>query len=283
MKSLLKSLLNALPLCLAGLPLTAAADVIEVDVELLLAVDVSRSMSEAELELQRRGYAAALRSPAVIEAIEYGMIGQVAIAYVEWAGEDTQTVVIDWTLISDAESADAFADRLSDIPTPPSRRTSISGALEHARAAIMENGYEGLRKVIDISGDGPNNEGGPVVAARDRTVADGIAINGLPLLTRERDDIPWRTADLESYYRQCVIGGPASFVIAVASWDEFAEAVRRKLVLELVGLTPEDVMPGAARIWRAGVEPPVDCGQGTTGKNAAAPVGGVPYELAAPY
>jgi hypothetical protein len=259
----MRNVLKTAVLCLAAAALPVSAETLEVDVELLLAVDVSRSMSEAELELQRRGYAAALRSPAVIEAIENGLIGQVAVSYVEWAGENSQTVVIDWTLISDAATAAAFADQLRGIPSPPSRRTSISGVLEHARLSIQTNRYEGLRKVIDISGDGPNNEGAPVILARDRAVAQGIAINGLPLLTQERNTVPWDTEDLEAYYRQCVIGGPASFVIAVESWDAFAEAVRRKLVLELVGLTPDHLLPGKARIWRASGAAPVNCTKGT--------------------
>ncbi|MEM9392532.1 MAG: DUF1194 domain-containing protein [Pseudomonadota bacterium] len=278
----MRNLLQTAALVLSLSAPAASADRLEVDVELLLAVDVSRSMSEAELDLQRRGYAAALRSPMVIEAIENGLIGQVAVSYVEWAGVKSQTVVVDWMLISDRTSADVFADQLTDIPTPPSRRTSISGALEHARVAIENNPYEGMRKVIDISGDGPNNEGGSVIAARDRTVADGIAINGLPLLTRERNEILWPTEDLEEYYRHCVVGGPASFVIAVESWDEFAEAVRRKLVLELVGLTPEDLMPGQSRIWQAAASPQVDCGAGSA-TGASAKSGKNPFKLSSPY
>lgn len=276
----MRNLMKAAAFALALSATAVQADRLEVDVELLLAVDVSRSMSEAELELQRRGYAAALRSPAVIEAIENGLIGQVAVSYVEWAGVQSQTVVVDWMLISDAATADRFADQLTNIATPPSRRTSISGALEHARVAIETNAYEGLRKVIDISGDGPNNEGGPVIAARDKTVADGIAINGLPLLTRERNDTPWPTEDLEEYYRQCVIGGPASFVIAVESWDEFAEAVRRKLVLELVGLTPKDFLPYQAQVWQASARPQVDCGKGSS---VAGQSSRNPFRLSAPY
>ncbi|MDJ0859320.1 MAG: DUF1194 domain-containing protein [Dinoroseobacter sp.] len=276
----MRNLIQTAALVVALSAPAALADRLEVDVELLLAVDVSRSMSEAELELQRRGYAAALRSPAVIEAIENGLIGHVAVSYVEWAGAQSQTVVVDWMLISDEASAGVFADQLTNIATPPSRRTSISGALEHARAAIESNPYEGLRKVIDISGDGPNNEGGPVIAARDKTVAGGIAINGLPLLTRERNENPWPTEDLEEYYRQCVIGGPASFVIAVESWDEFAEAVRRKLVLELVGLTPDDLMPQEPRIWRASSKPQVDCGKGSS---VSAQSARNPFRLSAPY
>jgi len=263
------SLASSLTLAL-GLILTPAAHATsrpapplpEVDVELLLAVDVSRSMSRAELEVQRRGYAAALRSPGVIAAIEAGLTGQIALSYVEWAGAGSQTIVVDWTVISDAAGARAFAARLMDTQTPPSRRTSISGALDYARNAIQTNAYDGLRKVIDISGDGPNNEGGAVDHARNRVLAEGITINGLPLLTRERNDGAWPAVDLEAYYRACVIGGPASFVIPVHSWEGFADAVRRKLVLELVGLTPDDIAPPTAQIWRASAPPRINCGHG---------------------
>lgn len=279
----MRTLLKTALLCLAASTVQVTATPREVDVELLLAVDVSRSMSEAELDLQRRGYAAALRSPAVIEAIENGLIGEVAVSYVEWAGEAAQTVVVDWMIISDAASADAFAAQLTGIPTPPSRRTSISGVLEHARVAIQSNPYEGLRKVIDISGDGPNNAGGPVIDARDRTIAEGIAINGLPLLTEDQNDIPWSVVNLEEYYRQCVIGGPASFVIPVGSWDEFAEAVRRKLVLELVGLTPEDFLPATARVMKASAPAPVNCGGGDPSVSPFPKSFSVPYGVAAPY
>lgn len=207
----------------------------EVDVELLLAVDVSRSMTPAELEIQRRGYAAALGSDPVYAAIAQGLIGRVALAYVEWAGAASQTVIVPWTLIETRADAQAVAERLSARFTTGMRRTSISGLLTYGAEAFDLNEFNGLRKVIDVSGDGPNNMGAPVTAARDAALARGITINGLPLMTRDALSARWGIPDLDIYYARCVIGGPGAFVIPVTSWDQFAAAVRRKLVLEIAG------------------------------------------------
>ncbi len=209
----------------------------EVDVELVLAVDVSGSMRNAELRLQRRGYVEALRSPQVHEAIARGDLGKVAITYLEWARDDLQKVIVPWTLIDGAASANAFADRLEAAGIENMRNTSISGAIETAMRMLDDNPHDGLRQVIDISGDGPNNQGGTVTDARDLAVASGITINGLPILAQA-----WTSGfgyGLDDYYRACVIGGPGAFVLPVTEWDEFAEAVRRKLVLELAGLKPD--------------------------------------------
>ncbi|MCU0908513.1 MAG: DUF1194 domain-containing protein [Rhodobacteraceae bacterium] len=211
---------------------------IEVDVELVLAVDVSRSMSPRELEIQRRGYAEALVSDAVVQAITQGMTGQVAIAYMEWAGQSSQRVVIDWRLLGSRADAQAFADELSAGFSASMRRTSISTALLAAADMFEGNGFVGLRRVIDISGDGPNNEGRPVTDARDEVLGRGIIINGLPLMTNDGFGTGFNLADLDEYYRQCVVGGPAAFVLPVTDWNQFADAVRQKLVLELVGLPP---------------------------------------------
>lgn len=222
--------------CLLALPARAT----EVDVELFLAVDVSRSMSPNELEIQRRGYAEALRSPEVAEAVRGGMLGRIALTYVEWAGG--QYEVVPWTLIETAADLDAFAGRLTAKFDPSMRRTSISGAIDHAARSLEANAFHGMRRVIDVSGDGPNNQGRPVEPARDAALAQGIVINGLPLMTREGMNARWNIADLDEYYRRCVIGGPASFVIPVTRWDEFPKAVRQKLVQELVGVEPR-VLP----------------------------------------
>lgn len=212
-----------------------AAGEIAVDVELVLAVDVSRSMTERELEIQRRGYAEAIASFEVSEAIASGPNGRVALTYVEWAASASQRTVVPWTLIGSAADADAFAGHLATHFESAMRRTSISGAIDHAAGLFDGNGFSGLRQIIDVSGDGPNNEGRPVEAARDAAVARGIVINGLPLMTREGMGFQWTLSDLDRYYRDCVIGGPAAFVVPVTEWSEFARAVRRKLVLELVG------------------------------------------------
>ncbi|MEM1298564.1 MAG: DUF1194 domain-containing protein [Pseudomonadota bacterium] len=210
-----------------------------VDIELVLAVDVSRSMTYHELEIQRRGYANALTSDEVIRALTSGPNQQIAVTYIEWAGVSLQRTVVDWTLIRDLKDARRVAETLTTELSNNLRRTSISAALDHAADLFDGNGFYGLRKVIDISGDGPNNMGRPVTAARDRAIARGIVINGLPLMTREGLGMMWHLEDLDLYYRHCVIGGPGSFVIPVNSWDEFGPAIQRKLVLELVGAEPQ--------------------------------------------
>jgi hypothetical protein len=214
---------------------------IYVDLELVLAVDVSRSMTPRELEIQRRGYATALTSEEVIAALTSGPNQRIALTYVEWAGVGLQRTVVDWTLIDGLDAARGVADQLTISLSNSMRRTSISAALDHATGLFKNNGYQGLRQVIDISGDGANNMGGRVTAARDRAVAEGITINGLPLMTREGMGAMWHLNDLDLYYEACVIGGPGAFVIPVLNWDEFPRAVQRKLVLELVGTMPEIV------------------------------------------
>lgn len=217
-------------------PLPVAAQPAEVDVELLLLVDVSRSMSPVELEIQRRGYAEALLSPQVMTAVQSGLLGRVAMAYVEWAGVSTQRLVVNWTVIENEDDARAFVGRLSQDFPVAMQRTSIADALEYGATLMRTNEFAGLRRVIDISGDGPNNQGADVTLARDRVLAEGIVINGLPLMTRDLINTPWHLEDLDQYYVNCVIGGPGAFAIPVTQWEEFAEAVRRKLVLELVGV-----------------------------------------------
>lgn len=218
---------------------------LEVDVELVIAVDVSRSMTPRELEIQRRGYAEALVSDQVVSAIRRGMLGRVALTYVEWASE--QRVVVDWTLVRDRAEAEAFAAQLTADFNSAFRRTSISGALDFAAKFFDGNGFSGLRRVIDISGDGPNNQGRRVDAARDDALARGIVINGLPLMTREGLGMQWHLEDLDAYYRHCVIGGPGAFVIPVLEWRHFPTAVRRKLVLELAQTPQARPAAGAGR------------------------------------
>lgn len=209
---------------------------IEVDVELFLAVDVSRSMSPAELEIQRRGYAEALTSPEVMSAIRGGLIGRIAVTYVEWAGEYAQRVIVPWTLLQSPQDAMQVAETITAHFDIGLRRTSISGALQFAADDFADNGFQGLRRVIDVSGDGPNNQGTPVLDARDDVLARGFIINGLPLMTQDALSEMWGIPDLDIYYQRCVIGGPGAFVIPVFSWDQFAGAVKRKLVLEIAGL-----------------------------------------------
>lgn len=241
-----------LGLCLAGPVWTQTPD-LEVDVELFLAVDVSRSMSAEELEIQRRGYAEALASDEVFAAIRRGPIGRIAVTYVEWAGSASHRVIVPWTLIETRDQAIAAANQITAHFDGSMRRTSITQALLYAADDFDDNGFAGLRRVIDVSGDGPNNQGGPVEAARDAVLAQGITINGIPLMTRDELSIRWGIDDLDEYYRRCVIGGPGSFVIPVLRWDQFAEAVRRKLVLEIAG--------GPVRLYHAQARqlPPYNC------------------------
>jgi len=225
---------------------TATAAPLDVDLELVLAVDVSNSMDDAEHRLQRAGYVAAIGHADVWAAIETGGRQRVAMTYIEWAGPDKQATVVPWRLIDSAAAARSFA---ADLATPEifftrGTGTSISDALVHAAALLQENDFDGLRRVIDISGDGPNNRGAPVEPARDAVVAQGITINGLPLMVS-----PSRTfRDIDLYYRDCVIGGPGAFVLPVSAADQLAVAIRRKLVLEIAGVAPRLVpVAGHAR------------------------------------
>ncbi|MFC5585722.1 DUF1194 domain-containing protein [Nitratireductor kimnyeongensis] len=204
-----------------------------VDVQLVLAVDVSLSMSAGELEIQRRGYAEALVHEEVVNAILNGLHGKIAVTYFEWAGHFSQRVIIPWTRIASADDAQRVAEQLSANPPGSARRTSISGALDFAGDLLAESGFRGVRRVVDVSGDGPNNQGGPVVPSRDRLVDMGITINGLPLMTNGGLTTSFDVKDLDTYYRNCVIGGPGAFVVPVNEWSQFPEAIRRKLVLEL--------------------------------------------------
>ena len=228
--------MRRLAVILLWLVLSLPARAEEVDLELLLLVDVSYSMSERELEIQRRGYATALRSDAVFAAIRGGMLGRIAMSYVEWSND--QEVVVDWRLLETRADLDAFANALTAEFRQELRRTGISGALLSGARMLEENRFDGLRRVIDISGDGPNNLGPPVNRARDTVLAKGITINGLPLLTKDGFGTDWNLDRLDIYYRTCVTGGPGSFVIPVHGWGDFPRAVRRKLVLEIAGRAP---------------------------------------------
>ncbi len=227
-----------------------------VDVELVLAVDVSLSMSPDELEIQRGGYAAALVHERIIQSIRDGVHGKIAVTYFEWAGDFTQRIVVPWTRISTLGEAEAFVDQMTATPPRSARRTSISGGLSFAERLFEDNGFRGMRRVIDISGDGPNNQGAQVDVTRDAIVEKGITINGLPLMTRSGFSTVYDVKDLDVYYENCVIGGPGAFVIPVNDWSQFPEAIRRKLVLELAG--PVDVeLPQVVFVATAGQE--YDC------------------------
>jgi Protein of unknown function (DUF1194) len=204
-----------------------------VDVNLVLAVDVSRSIDEDEARLQREGYRAAVTDPRIVAAIRGGMIGAIGTAYVEWAGIEHQQLVIPWTRIGSRAEAEAWAEALSQAPRVSLRRTSLSGGIEFSRRVLGEAPWEATRRVIDVSGDGVNNSGPPVEEARDRALAEGITINGLPILN---DRPPFGAGPmLASYFRERVIGGQGAFVIPAEDFDAFGLAVRRKLLREIAG------------------------------------------------
>jgi hypothetical protein len=228
-------------LALALLPDGEAAAQTPVDVELVLAVDVSQSMDFGEHELQRQGYVAAMLHPQVLSAILSGIYGRVAIAYVEWGG--SQSIMVPWTLVEDAGSARRFAEALASEPIRTIRGTSISGALGYAAGLFEANGYEGFRRVIDVSGDGPNSSGAPVVPARDAVLEQGMIVNGLPIMLREPSYSFYSIPDLDLYYADCVIGGPGSFVLPVDDPSQLADAIRQKLVLEIAGAPPRLLRP----------------------------------------
>jgi hypothetical protein len=213
-----------------------------VDLELVLAVDISMSMDIVEQRLQRDGYVAALRDPNVIKAIQSGPQGRIAVTYVEWAGYRSQSIVVPWRIISNAREAHQLANELAAQPIARARRTSISSAVTFAATLFGKDGVRSLRRVIDVSGDGPNNAGELVVPARDRVLRKGIIINGLAIELPRNGGSPFSyfdIEDLEGYYRRCVIGGPGAFVLSIKRKVEFATAIRQKLLLEVAGRTPE--------------------------------------------
>jgi len=225
-----------------------------VDVELVLAVDVSYSMDMDELALQREGYAQAIVSKEFLQALKALPNGKISVTYFEWAASSDQKIIIPWRVIDGPETADAVADEIMKASIRRASRTSISGAIYFAMPLFEANPYRGLRRVIDISGDGPNNNGLPVTGARDAALAKGITINGLPIMLKEPSYSTMDIENLDFYYEDCVIGGPGSFVVSIKDRDKFKEAIRTKLLLEVAGRTPERrIVPVAER------EPRVSC------------------------
>jgi hypothetical protein len=225
-----------------------------VDVELVIAVDVSYSMDLDELAVQREGYAQAIVSKDFLQAMKTGPNSRVAVTYFEWSASSDQKIIIPWRVIDGPESADAVANEIMKTPVRRGSRTSISGAIYFAMPLFEENPYRGLRRVIDISGDGPNNNGAPVTGARDAALEKGITINGLPIMVKEPSYSTMDIDNLDLYYEDCVIGGPGSFVESIKDRDQLKEAIRTKLILEVAGRTPERrIVPAAAK------EPRVPC------------------------
>ncbi|WEX75769.1 DUF1194 domain-containing protein [Sinorhizobium numidicum] len=239
----------ALILVFSGIPVQATAATEEVDLELVLAVDMSGSIDMEEARVQRSGYLEALRHPDFISAVEGGYLGRIAIGYFEWAGLVNQASVMAWQVIADAADAEAFAAKLEARPIGTRPWTSISNAILFGTSFIDSNEFSGVRRVLDISGDGPNNTGQPVTPARDAALARGIVINGLAILIRPSASV----GPLDQYYADCVMGGPGSFVLAVHEPEDFAVAIRQKLILEVSGLSR------ASSLRLAADQPAADC------------------------
>ena len=216
-------------------PLPAAAE--PVDLLLVLAADVSRSVDAPKFQLQRDGYAAALANPRVLAAIKSGLNGKIAVCFVEWSGLSSQKLVIDWTAIDGPAAAQQFGDRLLETARSFADRTSISGGIEFAIAQFPRAPFESKRRTIDVSGDGTNNSGRDVKEARDEALALGITINGLVILSER--PLPWNPehtnppGGLTKYYRDNVVGGPGSFVIEAKDFDSFGQAIVAKLIAEI--------------------------------------------------
>ncbi len=244
----LRSVLLACACLLGG---SISAKPLSVDLELVLAVDVSYSMELDEQRLQRQGYVAAFLEPELIEAIENGPLGRIAVTYVEWGGSAVQ--VTPWTLIDGRDTAAQYSELLRRQPIRRIAFTSISNTLAFTRRLFDFSPFEGSRRVIDISGDGPNNSGVPAPVARNSTVARGIVIDGLPIMLKthaasDSASIP----DLDAYYRECVIGGDGAFLVKVSDSGEFASAILRKLITEISGLEVSRMEPATVRPVQAG-------------------------------
>jgi hypothetical protein len=229
----------ALAFALLGGALPTYAE--EVDLALVIAVDISYSMDPDEQDLQRAGFVEAFRSPVVHQAIRNGALGRIAVTYGEWAANWEQKVIVPWTVIEDPESAMAFAGRLAAQPTRRGPRTSVSGAIDFGVRLHSESGLTPTRRVIDISGDGANNQGRSVTAARDEAVAQGVTINGLPIMLK-RPSSYWDVVDLDVYYRECVIGGAGAFIVPVRNRDEFVNAIKTKIIREVADYAPEPLI-----------------------------------------
>jgi len=223
---------------LLALP-SAAQDKKEVDLALALGIDISGSIDPDEARLQREGYVQAFRDPVVVKAILGGPNGRIVVAYFEWSDSWMQKLLIDWTLLDSEAAVAAFARRLADAPISIARRTSISGAIRYAIPLFGRSPYEAQRKVLDISGDGSNNDGGLVTEMRHEALRDRIVINGLPIMNDRPNPFGFpNESDLDRYYLHCVTGGPRSFVEVASSFEDFPRAVRKKLLQEVADAAP---------------------------------------------
>lgn len=235
-------------LLLAALPATAQEKK-EVDLALALAIDISGSIDPEEAKLQRQGYVMAFRDPAVVRGILDGPNGRIVVAYFEWSDSWMQKLLVDWTLLDSEAAIKAFADRLDNEPISIARRTSISGAIHFAVGLFARSGYDADNKVLDISGDGSNNDGVLVTDARTEALKQRIGINGLPIINNRPNPFGFPAeADLDQYYLHCVTGGPRSFVEVAKSFDDFPRAVRKKLLQEVA----TRAVPNGTRLAQTG-------------------------------
>ena len=276
MRTRVGRLLAATVLLLLALPASQAiATDLPVDLELALAIDVSGSIDFEEARLQREGYIAAFRNPRVIQAIRNGPFGRIAVTYYEWAGFGHMRVIVPWTVIDSEKASYGVADTLTSNPPMTARRTAIAAAIAFGTDFFDGNGFEGRRRVIDISGDGPNNWGERVTDARDRAIRRGITINGLPIMndTQSFGGLP-PTPDLDLYYRDCVIGGPGAFIVVAKDFHSFAEAVLRKMILEIADIRPGGALNGASGPTLRGL--PIPHPKGAPALRRAAEEGRVP-------
>jgi hypothetical protein len=240
MMRVIRCVLASVALVLAGVAAAPAAE--EVDLLLVLAVDVSRSIDHPKFLLQRDGYAAAVSDRQVIEAIKSGPTGKIGMAFVEWSGYGAQKLVIDWTIIDGAAAARRFGDQIVEAPRSFADRTSIAGGIDFAAAQLARAPFEAQRQTIDVSGDGTNNAGREVQSARDEALAKGIVINGLVILSDR--SVPWNAehtnppGGLEKYYQENVIGGPGAFVMAAEDFNSFGRAIVKKMIAEIATLPP---------------------------------------------
>ena len=230
------ALVGSLAGSLATMAAAPARAATEVDLQLVLAVDVSRSIDEVEAELQRRGYIEALTHDKVMDAVLSGEHRRIALNYLEWAGTHYQTVVIDWTLIDSRPAIRRFAEKLAEAPRQSQSWTAVGAALAHAGQRFEASPFVARRRVIDVSGDGRTNDGPPAELVRDRLVAQGIVVNGLPVMMNRTNFGRPPDLTLDKYYEESVIGGPGSFLIVADNFDHFGRAVRTKLVREISGV-----------------------------------------------
>jgi len=217
----------------------AAQDRKQVDLALAMAIDISGSIDPDEAHLQREGYVQAFRDPVIVKAILGGANGRIAVAYYEWSDAWVQRILIDWTLLDSEAAIEAFASRLAAAPISIARRTSISGAIRYAIPLFGRSPYEAERKVLDISGDGSNNDGALVTDMRHEALKERIVINGLPIMNDRPNPFGFPSeTDLDKYYLHCVTGGPRSFVEVARSFEDFPRAVRKKLLQEVADIGP---------------------------------------------